>query len=103
MNNQHIHQSSDYHTLNDIRLRKAQLRTDITKDGNRIAGLWDERVHKPKDRNTPTQRFSGAISTGAGILDGLILGWKLYRKFSGRQPGNILGKRKFSLFRRKKS
>ena len=37
MNNQHIHQSSDYHTLNDIRLRKAQLRTDITKDGNRIA------------------------------------------------------------------
>ena len=86
MNNQHIHQSSDYHTLNDIRLRKAQLRTDITKD-----------------RNTPTQRFSGAISTGAGILDGLILGWKLYRKFSGRQPGNILGKRKFSLFRRKKS
>ena len=103
MNNQHLHQPSDYHTLNDIRLRKAQLRTDITKDGNKIAGLWDELAHKPKDRNTPTQRFSGAISTGAGILDGLILGWKLYRKFSGRQPGNILGKRKFSLLRRKKS
>ena len=56
MNNQHLHQSSDYHTLNDIRLRKAQLRTDITKDGNRIAGLWDELVHKPKDTNTPTQK-----------------------------------------------
>lgn len=102
MNNQHIHQSSDYHTLNDIRLRKAQLRTDIIKDGNRIAGLWNELVHKPKAKNTPTQRFSGAVSTGAGILDGLILGWKLYRTFGSRRSGNFLGKNGFSLFRKKK-
>ena len=102
MNNQHLHQPSDYHTLNDIRLRKAQLRTDIIKDGNRIAGLWNELVHKPKAKNTPAQRFSGAVSTGAGILDGLILGWKLYRTFGSRRSGNFLGKNGFSLFRKKK-
>ena len=102
MTNQNTHPDSEYRTLNDIRLRKAQLRTDIIKDDNRIAGLWNELVHKPKAKNTPTQRFSGAVSTGAGILDGLILGWKLYRTFGGRRSGNFLGKNGFSLFRKKK-
>jgi len=93
--------NSNYKSLDEIRLRKAQLRTDLTKDSNKIAGLWNELMHKPKDKNTPTQRFSGVISTGAGILDGLILGWKLYRKFGGKQPAGVLNK-KFSLFKKKK-
>ncbi len=91
----------EYRSLDDIRLRKAQLRTDLTKDSNKIAGLWNELMHKPKDKNTPTQRFSGTISTGASVLDGLILGWKLYRKFGGKQPSGMLNKG-FNLFKKKK-
>ena len=75
MTEQTTHFGPRYRTLDDIRLRKAQLLTDITKDSNRIAGLWNELMHKPKDKNSPTQRFSGVLSTGAGVLDGLILSW----------------------------
>ena len=27
------------------------------------------------------RRWSTVINTGAGVVDGLLLGWKLYRKF----------------------
>lgn len=101
MTEQTTHFRTNYRSLNDIRLRKAQLRTDLTKDSNKIAGLWNELVHKPKDKNTPTQRFSGAFNVGAGVLDGLILTWKLYRMFGGKQSSSLFNN-KFSLFKKKK-
>ena len=36
------------------------------------------------------------MKTGAGVLDGLILGWKLYRKFGGGSKKKT--KKKFSWF-----
>ena len=33
------------------------------------------------------------ITTGGGILDGLILGWKLYRKFGKKGSIRIFGRR----------
>ena len=74
-----------YKNLDEIRLRKSQLLTEITKDNNRMKGMWSDLFHKPKENVTPTSRFSGAVKTGAGVLDGLILGWKLYRKFGGKK------------------
>ena len=82
MTEQTTHFGTNYRSLNDIRLRKAQL------------------MHKPKDKNTPTQRFSGAFNVGAGVLDGLILTWKLYRMFGGKQSSSPFNK--FSLFKKKK-
>ena len=38
MTEQTTHFGTNYRSLNDIRLRKAQLRTDLTKDSNKIAG-----------------------------------------------------------------
>ena len=102
MTEQTTHFGPRYRTLDDIRLRKAQLLTDITKDSNRIAGLWNELTHKPKDKNSPTQRFSGVLSTGAGVLDGLVLSWKLYRMFGGKHPTGLLNKR-FGFFKKKKN
>lgn len=84
----------NYRNLNEIRLRKAQLLTAIAKDNNKMSKLWNDLFHAPKKAATPTKRLSGILSTGAGILDGAILGWKLYRKLGG-------GKQ-FSLFRKKK-
>ncbi|GAB6981800.1 hypothetical protein [Prevotella dentasini] len=83
-----------YHTLSEIRLRKAQLLNDITKDSNKMTALWNGVFHKPKENATPTQRFSGMMSTGAGVLDGLILGWKLYRKFGGGKDFKLFGRKK---------
>ncbi|WP_028898221.1 hypothetical protein [Prevotella sp. HUN102] len=88
-----------YKTLSEIRLRKAQLLTDITKDNNQMAILWNGIFHKPKEGvATPSKRFAGLMKSGAGIVDGLILGWKLYRKFGGNKGG----KTPFSLFGKKK-
>ena len=101
MTEQTTHFGTNYRSLNDIRLRKAQLRTDLTKDSNKIAGLWNELMHKPKDKSSPSKFFSGVITNGAGVLDGAILVWKLYRKFGGKKPNGMLGK-KFSLFKKKK-
>ena len=84
----------NYRNLNEIRLRKAQLLTAIAKDNNKMSKLWNDLFHAPKKPATPTKRLSGMLSTGAGILDGAILGWKLYRKLGG-------GKQ-FSLFRKRK-
>lgn len=84
----------NYRNLNEIRLRKAQLLTAIAKDNNKMSKLWNDLFHAPKKAATPTKRLSGILSTGAVILDGAILGWKLYRKLGG-------GKQ-FSLFRKRK-
>jgi hypothetical protein len=72
-----------YKSLAELRMRKKILLNDIQKDDEQIKELWDNLFHKRSSSiaSTPTRRFSGLINTGAGILDGIILGWKLYRKF----------------------
>jgi hypothetical protein len=75
-------ESPVYNNLDEIRLRKAQLLTDIAKDNNRMRKMWDSLFHKRSSgKKTPSKRFSGLLSTGAGVLDGALLAWKLYRKF----------------------
>ena len=75
---------TEYKSLNDIRIRKEMLRNDILKDDQKIRTLWHS-LFKPSDicdKNTsPSKRISSLINTGATVIDGAILGWKLYRKF----------------------
>ncbi|EFU30016.1 hypothetical protein HMPREF6485_1977 [Segatella buccae ATCC 33574] len=73
-----------YKSLADIRLHKEMVRNDIIKDDQKIKALWNDLFHKSAMLNasaTPSKRLNGLMTTGAGILDGIILGWKLYRKF----------------------
>ena len=80
--NQEIKETPVYHTLDELRLRKAQLLTDITKDSGQVRKLWDRLFHKGgSGKKTPSKYFSGWMSTGASVADAVILGWKLYRKF----------------------
>lgn len=82
---QDINEKPAYRTLEEIRLRKAQLLADIAKDNNRIGKLWNNLFHKKdKGKQASSRRFTSLLNTGAGVLDGLILGWKLYRKFKRR-------------------
>ena len=60
--------STSYKSLNEIRTRKETLHEDIRKA--------DEQIRTSK-------RIMGLLNAGTGIIDGLILGWKLYRKFNG--------------------
>ena len=75
---------AEYKSLNDIKLRRDKLRDDILKEDQKIRSLWGDLFHSPGNRTkntSPSQRISGIINTGASVFDGVILGWKLYRKF----------------------
>ena len=71
-----------YRSLEDIRMRKEMLRRELQRDNGQIKGAWNGLFHSEKNA-TPSKRMSGFMSTGAGVMDGIILGWKLYRKFYG--------------------
>lgn len=73
-----------YKSLVAIKKRKEQLRKQIQKDDAQIHALWKTLFHKP-EKSSKGMRVSGLMNTGAGVLDGLILGWKLYRKFKGKK------------------
>ncbi|MCR5130389.1 MAG: hypothetical protein K6C10_02880 [Prevotella sp.] len=70
-------------SLEEIRNRKDALRQQIDKSDSNIRQLWGQLFVKPEPFSalTPTKRFSTIMNTGAGVLDGIILGWKLYRKY----------------------
>ncbi|MCH4182311.1 MAG: hypothetical protein WCS17_11370 [Prevotella sp.] len=73
-----------YKSLADIRLRKEMLKNDILKDDHRVQGLWNDLFHKPetfRKDDAPSKRLHGLLNMSAGAIDGIILGWKLYRKF----------------------
>lgn len=79
-------------SLNDIRLYKEQLHKEIAKDEERIANKWNDLFHK--EENVPTnkaQRLSRMVSLGTGVFDGVMLGWKLYRKY---QEGSFFTRKK---------
>ena len=82
-----------YKSLTEIRARKDALLTDLQKDNKQIKSLWTDLFHKPValSSTTPSKRISGLINTGAGLLDCILLGWKLYRKFNN---SNILSTKK---------
>ncbi len=73
-----------YTTLDEIRLRKNAILKDIKADDEKIRRQWHSLFNKPDMVNkkaTPARRINSLFSTGAGMIDAAILGWKLYRKF----------------------
>lgn len=75
---------SSYQSIEEIRLRKVALQKEIEADSAKIDEKWHSLFKKPEALSksaTPSQRISGIISSGAGVLDGILLVWKLYRKF----------------------
>lgn len=68
---------------------RGQCLTDINNKEQHISKLWDDLFHEQEQPKSgflasPTQRFLDVISSSAAIIDGLLLGWKLYRRFKRR-------------------
>ena len=72
-----------YQSLLAIRARKMQLNKEIHRSEQEIKTTWNTLFHPKKDPtpNTPTQRFLSLASSSVGLIDGALLGWKLYKKF----------------------
>lgn len=77
-----VKQEQQYNSLLEIRARKAELKSQIDVSGEEIRGIWNGMFHQPSlSTLSPTQRFLSIVSSSAGIIDGALFGWKLYRKF----------------------
>ena len=75
-----------YKSLEEIRFRKELLRRDLQESKAAVDTLFRSLFRKEEDETlSPTKRFAGMLTTGAGVIDGLLLGWKVYRKFGGRK------------------
>ena len=72
-----------YQSLLAIHARKMQLNKEIQRSEQEIKTTWNTLFHPKKDPtpNTPTQRFLSLASSSVGLIDGALLGWKLYKKF----------------------
>lgn len=68
--------------INDIEIKKQELRKAINAKEEEIDRLWNELFTPPVSNafETPTQRFMRYAHNSVGVIDGAILGWKLYRK-----------------------
>lgn len=66
-------------TLEDIAACKARVKEEIRKDEKRISQQWHSLFDDGERKNT--NKWMSLVNTGMGVVDGAILGWKLYRKF----------------------
>lgn len=97
-------QSNDNHNITDMRqvcsladieACKAALKREIHDDECRISDMWNDLFHTDEpEPKTRAQRITRMISMGSGVIDGALLGWKLYRKF--KLGSSLFGKYKKS-------
>lgn len=82
-----------FSSLDDIRVYKEELRERINQDRDAISAKWNELFQKeePAPQNK-AQKIMKMLSLGTGVLDGAMLGWKLYRKY--QEGAFLFGKRK---------
>lgn len=75
--------SSSLDSLTALKDRQETIRKQLNDSEKRLGTIWNEIFHSPtaKERNSPTMRAMTLITSYAGVIDGAILGWKLYRKF----------------------
>ena len=72
-----------YQSLLAIRARKTQLNKDIQRSEQEIKATWNSIFHPKKlpTPKTPAQRLVALASSSVGLIDGALLGWKLYKRF----------------------
>lgn len=81
-------------SLETLQMRKNELDTELQESEDKLSDIWNKMFHQPTEEEmaSPTQRAMSLISSSMGLIDGAILGWKLYKKFG----------KGLSLFKKKK-
>lgn len=86
-----------FNSLADIRTYKDTLKKKITQDENKIGDLWKDLFHSEEpEARTRGQKWAHIFKVGTNMFDGIMLGWKLYKKFGGGKSASLFGKRKHS-------
>jgi len=75
-----MEKTNAYNTLQEIRLRKQVLLSEIKRNNQQMNILWKNMFRKPEPKKKGLT-LASLMTTGAGLADGFMLAWKLYRKF----------------------
>lgn len=75
-----------YHTLEDIRLRKEELATELQQDNAKFSSLWNQTFIK-REGSTKGEYISGLITNSITAIDAFLLIRKLMKGY-----GNLFGK-----------
>lgn len=72
-------------SLADLHATQALIKKELNKKESDIYKIWNDIFHKPSANTlaSPTGRVISLLANSAGIIDGIILTWKLYRRFGG--------------------
>lgn len=77
-------------SLEDIVAYKDSLHQQIEQEEERIAKKWNILFHKEEAMpQGKAQKFARMLSLSTTMFDGIMLGWKLYRKY--QEGFSILG------------
>ena len=82
-----MEEQKSYRTLEDIEARKDEIRLQLRQSDKQMKEMWHSLFRKPDSLASlsPTRRITSLLSNSATVVDGLILTWKLYRKFKKKR------------------
>ena len=78
--------SRQYHSLEEIRLRKEELADAIQQDSTKFSTLWNKTFIK-RDNSTKGEYISGLIANSITAIDAFLLIRKLMKNY-----GSLFGK-----------
>ena len=88
-----VHSERSFSSLDDIRAYKEELLEQIRQDRDVILTKWNDLFHREEPTpQSKAQKIMKMLSMGTGVLDGAMLGWKLYRKY--QEGAFLFGKRR---------
>lgn len=88
-----VHSERKFSSLDDIRAYKEELLEQIRQDSDVISTKWNDLFHREEPTpQSKAQKIMKMLSMGTGVLDGAMLGWKLYRKY--QEGAFLFGKRR---------
>ncbi|MBR3110832.1 MAG: hypothetical protein IKH35_06565 [Prevotella sp.] len=71
-----------YHTLEEIRLRKEELASQIQQDNTKFSTLWNQTFVK-REESTKGEYISGLIANSITAIDAFLLVRKLIKNYGG--------------------
>lgn len=77
-----------YHTLEEIRLRKEELASEIQQDNAKFSTLWNQTFVK-REGSTKGEYISGLIANSITAIDAFLLVRKLMKNY-----GWLIGRKK---------
>lgn len=88
-----VYSERKFSSLDDIRAYKEELLEQIRQDSDVISTKWNDLFHREEPTpQSKAQKIMKMLSMGTGVLDGAMLGWKLYRKY--QEGAFLFGKRR---------